>query len=122
MTYELRLNVANCLFILPNPPRTNPEVAENLLFFVPIQVQEGHEKDVGHMQDELMHHEQEAGVQFGDDRCTWVQNEIQRMSTDLKRQGAELSGLHGDFQRGHNKVSFIFSFFFLVSSSFLSNH
>jgi len=57
MTYELRLNVANCLFILPNPPRADPEVAENLLYSDNVQVQEGHEEDVGKMQDEPVHHE-----------------------------------------------------------------
>jgi len=46
-----------------------------------------------------VHHEQEAGGQFGDDRWTWVQNEIQRMSTEQQIQGDELSRLHGDVQR-----------------------
>jgi len=49
-----------------------------------------------------MHHEQDAGVQYGDDRWTWVQNEIQRMSTDQQRQGTKLSGLRGDVQRGNH--------------------
>ena len=53
------------------------------------------------MQDEPVHHEQDAGVQYGDDRWTWVQNEIQQMSTEKQRQGAELSGLRGDVQRGN---------------------
>ena len=72
-----------------------------MLCFGNIQVQEGHEEDVGHIQDESMHHEQVAGVQFGDDRWTWVQNEIQRMSTEQQRQGAELSRLRSDVQRGN---------------------
>jgi len=59
-----------------------------LLYFGNIQVQENHEEDVGHMQDEPVHHEQEAGMKYGDDRWTWVQNEIQRMSTEQQRQGA----------------------------------
>ena len=33
MTYELKLNVPICLFILPNPPRTDTGVEENLLYF-----------------------------------------------------------------------------------------
>jgi len=49
-----------------------------------------------------VHHEQEVGVQYGDDRWTWVQNEIQGMSTEQQRQGAQLSGLHGDVQRGNH--------------------
>ena len=30
-----------------------------------------------------------------------MQNEIQRISTEKQRQGAEISGLHGDVQRGN---------------------
>jgi len=109
MTYELRLNVPQCLFILPNPPRNDTGVEENFLYFgANPQVHEDHgnaggneEEDVGHLQHDPVHHEQEADGQFGDNRWTWVQNEIQRMSTEQQRQGAELSGLRGDVQRGN---------------------
>jgi len=33
ITFELKLNVPHVLFVLPNPPRTDPEVANNLLYF-----------------------------------------------------------------------------------------
>jgi len=80
-------------------------VEENFLYFgVDQQVQDDHgigREDVEHMQDEPVHHEQEVGAQYGDDRWTWVQNEIQRMRTEQQKQGAELSGLRGDVERGN---------------------
>jgi len=33
LTFELKLNAPHILFVLPNPPRTDSEVEENLLYF-----------------------------------------------------------------------------------------
>jgi len=47
ITFELKLNAPHILFVLPNPPRTDPEVEDNLLYFgVDQQVQEDH--GIGH--------------------------------------------------------------------------
>jgi len=107
MTYELKLNVPLCLFILPNPPRTDTRLEENLLYFGVNQVQEGHgndgddgEEEGEQLHDDLVHHEQEAS-EDGNDRWAWMQTKIQRISTEQQRQGAELSGLRGDVQRGN---------------------
>lgn len=54
-----------------------------------------------HLQDDSVHHDHEAGGQYANDRWTWMQNEIQRMSTEQQRQGAKISGLRGDVQRGN---------------------
>jgi len=46
--------------------------------------------------------DQEVGGQFDNDRWAWMQTEIQRMSTEQQRQGAKISGLCGDVQRGNH--------------------
>jgi len=68
MTYELKLNVPLCLFILPNPPRTDTRVEENLLYFGVNQVQEGHgnDGDDGEEESAHLHHE----------RWTWMQTKV----------------------------------------------
>jgi hypothetical protein len=104
MIYELKLNVPLFLFILPNPPQTDTRVEENLLYFGVNQVQESHgdeEEEGGHLHDDPMHHEQEAG-EHDNDRWAWMQTEIQRISTEQQRQGAEISGLRGDVKRGNH--------------------
>ena len=77
--YELRLNRAQCLIILPNPARTDMWVVENL-FYVRTNphVQEDHgedgdeEEEAGaHLHDDLVHHE--TGGQYDDDRWSWMQ-------------------------------------------------
>jgi hypothetical protein len=47
-----------------------------------------------------VHHE--AGGQYDNDRWAWMQTEIQRVSTEQQRQGAEISGLCGNVQRGNH--------------------
>jgi len=106
-TYELRVNKAQCLIILPNPARTHMGVAENFLYVgANLQVQEDHghdeEEEARHLQDNPVHHDQEVGGQYDDDRWAWVQTEIQRISTEQQRQSAEISGLGGDVQRGNH--------------------
>jgi hypothetical protein len=107
--YEVRLPRANFLFILPNPTRTNLGVAENLLYVgTNPQVQDdgddGNDEDEvdAHLHDDPVHHDHKVGGQYDNDWWTWMQNEIQRMSTDQQRQGAEISGLRGDVQRGNH--------------------
>ena len=48
-----------------------------------------------------MHHEQEVGGQYNDERWAWMQTEIQRISTEQQRQGVEISGLRNDVQRAN---------------------
>jgi len=106
LTYELRVIKAQSLIILPNLARTDTGVAENLLYVVANpHVQEDHggdeDEEGGHLQDDPVQHDQEAGGQYDNDRWAWMQTEIQRMSTKQQRQGAEISGLRGDMQRGN---------------------
>jgi len=71
--YEWKVNNANCLIILPNPDITDPEVVENLLYVgTNPQVHDdgGDEEDGAHL-----HHEQEAGGNYDDERWTWIQTE-----------------------------------------------
>jgi len=105
--YQLRLPKAQCLFIMPNPTRTDPGVAENLLYVgTNPQVQDdgddcNDEDDVdAHLHDDPVHHDREVGGQYDNDRWTWMQNEIQRISTEQQRQDVEILGLCGDVQRG----------------------
>ena len=82
---------------------------ENLLYVnTNPQVQEDHgddeDEEGAHLYDDLVHHDHEADGQYDNDRWTWMQNEIQRMSTEQQRQGAEFSRLRGDVQRG-NRVT-----------------
>ena len=37
-----------------------------------------------------MHHDHEASGQYDNDRWTWMQNEIQRISTEQQRQDVEI--------------------------------
>jgi len=104
ITYELKLNVP-LLFILPNPSRTNTGVEENSLYVgVDPQVQEEHnlgEEESANLHDDEVHHEQEAGGHYDDERWTWIQTEVQRISTEQQRQGVEISGIRNEVQRGN---------------------
>jgi len=110
--YELKIPRAQCLIILPNPTITNPEVVENLFYVGTIpQVQndgddggdEDEDEDEGgtHLHYDPVRHDHETGGQYDNDRWTWMQNEIQRISTEQQRQSAEISGLRGNVQRGN---------------------
>jgi len=82
--YEWRVNRANCLIILPNPDITNPEVVENLLY-VGTNPQVHNDGDDGGDEDEVganLHHEQEAGGGYNDERWAWMQTEVQRTGTE----------------------------------------
>jgi len=69
ITFELKLNAPHILFVLPNPPRTDPKVEENLLYFgVDQQVPEDH--DIGHEDAEHMQEET-----FDNERWAWMQAE-----------------------------------------------
>jgi len=103
--YELRLPRANFLFILLNLTRTDPGVEENLLYIGTnphVQDDGGNEEEEGaHLHDDPVHHEQEVGGQYNDERWAWMQTEIQRISTEQQRQGVEISGLRNDVQRAN---------------------
>jgi hypothetical protein len=64
---------------------------------------EEEEEEGAHLHDDPVHHEQEAG-EHDNDRWARIQTEIQRISTEQQRQGAEISGLHGDVQRGNRML------------------
>ena len=104
ITYELKLNVP-LLFILPNPSRTNTRFEENFLYVgVDPQVQEEHnlgEEEGANMHDDEVHLEHEAGWHYDDERWTWIQTEVQGISTEQQRQGVEISRLRNDVQRGN---------------------
>jgi len=87
------------LIILPNPDITNPEVVENLLYVGtnPHVHNDGDEEEVG----ANLHHEQEAGGSYNDERWAWMQTEVQRISTEQQSQGVEMAGLRNDVQRGN---------------------
>jgi len=80
-TYELRANRAQCLIILPNSTRTDTGVVENLLYVgANPQVQEDHgddgdneQEEGGHLQDDPVHHDQEASGQYDNDWWAWMQ-------------------------------------------------
>jgi len=101
--YEWRVNRANCLIILPNPDITNPEVVENLIYVStnPLVHNDGNdggdEEEVG----AHLHHEEEVGGSYNDERWAWMQTEVQRISTEQQRQGVEMVGLRNDVQRGN---------------------
>jgi len=68
--YEWRIIRANCLIILPNPDITNPEVVEKL-FYVGTNPQVHNDGDDGGDEEEVganLHHEQEAGGSYNDER------------------------------------------------------
>jgi len=83
--YELRLNRAQCMIILPNPSRTNMGVVENLLYVgTNSHVQEDHcddgdddEEEGAYLHDDLVHHDEEVGGQYGNDWWAWMQTEVQ---------------------------------------------
>lgn len=75
---------------------TNPQVQEDHG-----NVSDDENEEAAHLHDDPVHHDHEAGGQYDNDRCTWMQNEIQRISIEQQRQGAEISGLRGDVQRGN---------------------
>jgi len=97
--YGWRVNKANCLIILPNPDITNPEVVENLLYVGtnPHVRDDGDEEEVG----ANLHHEQEAGGRYNDERWAWMQTKVQRRGIEQQRQGVEMVGLRSDVQRGN---------------------
>jgi hypothetical protein len=78
---------------------------ENLLYVGtnPHVQDDGDDEDEGgaHLHDDPVHHDHEAGRQNDNDRWTWMQNEIQRISIEQQRQCDEISRLHGDVQRGN---------------------
>ena len=79
------------------PSGTNPQVQEDHGDDGDDEKEEGahlHESDP-------MHHDEEAGGQYDNDRWAWMQTEVQRISIEQQRQGAEISGLRGDVQRGN---------------------
>jgi len=101
--YKWRLNRVNCLIILPNPDITNPEVVENLLY-VGTNPQVHSDGDDGGDEEEVganLHHEQEAGGSYNDERWAWMQTEVQRISTEQQSQGVEMARLRNDVQRGN---------------------
>ena len=66
------------------------------------QVQEDHgddsddeDEEGAHLHDDLVHHDHEADGEYYNDQWAWMQTEIQR-------QGAEISRLRGDVQRGNH--------------------
>ena len=65
------------------------------------QVQEDHGDDSDDEEGAHFHHEQEAGGNYDDERWTWIQTEVQRISTDQQRQGVEMAGLRNDVQKGN---------------------
>jgi len=75
-------------------------VVENLLYVgtnPQVHNDGGDEEEVG----ANLHHEQEAGVNYNDERWAWIQTKIQRISTEQQRQGVEMVGLRNDVQRGN---------------------
>ena len=68
--YEWRIIRASCLIILPNSDITNPEVVENLLY-VGTNPQVHNDRDDDGNEEEVganLHHEQEAGGSYNDER------------------------------------------------------
>jgi len=110
MTYELKLNVTLCLFILLNPSRTDTGVEENFLYVGDgPQVHEEHnvvEEEGAHLHDNVEHHDHGAGENYNEDndRWAWMQTEVQRISTEPQRQGVEIFGLRNDVQSS-NRVN-----------------
>jgi hypothetical protein len=79
--YEWRIIRAYCLIILPNPDITKPEVAENLLY-VGTNPQVHNDRDDDGNEEEVganLHHEQEAGGSYNDERRAWMQTKVQRI-------------------------------------------
>ena len=98
-----KVNRAICLIILPNLDITNPEVVENLLY-VDTNPQVHNDGDDGGDEEEVgahLHHEQEAGENYNDERWPWMQTEVQRISIEQQRQCVEMAGLRNDVQRGN---------------------
>ena len=52
-----------------------------------------------HLDEE--HHDYEAGGHSNYERWAWMQNEIERISTEQQRQGVEITGLQNDVLRGN---------------------
>ena len=104
ISFELQLNVPLCLIILPNPSRTNTKVEENLLYVGDApQVNEEHNQggeEGANLHHNEEHHDHDAGGNFEKERWAWMQNEVERISTEQQRQGVELSGLRNDVLRG----------------------
>ena len=110
ITFELQLHVSLCLIILPNPSRTKTGVEENLMFVGDApQVHEEHdvvEEEGANLHHDEEHHDYDADEHYNENnnRWAWMQNEVQRISTEQQRQGVEISGLRNDVQRG-NRVN-----------------
>ena len=101
--YVWKVNRAICLIILPNPDITNLEVVKNLLYVV-TNSQVHNEGDDGGDEEQVgahLHHGQEVGGNYNDERWAWMQTEVQRISTEQQRQGVEMAGLRNDVQRGN---------------------
>lgn len=85
MAYTLKLNVP-VLIILPNPSQTNTEVEEKLLYVSDgSQVHEEHvigEEEGAHLHQEEEHHDHETGGNNDNERWTWMQTEVERISTE----------------------------------------
>jgi len=96
--YEWRVNRANCLIIL-----TNPKVVENLLY-VGTNSQVHNDGDNGGDEEEVganLHHEQEVGGSYNDERWACMQTKVQRISTEQQSQGVEMAGIRNNVQRGN---------------------
>jgi len=87
------------LIILPNPDITNLEVVENLLY-VGINPQVHNDGDEEEVRAHL-HHGEEAGENYNDERWALMQTEVQRINTEQQRQDVEISGLKNDVLRGN---------------------
>jgi len=107
--YEWKIISAHCMIILPNSAITNPKVVENFLYVgTNPQVQNdgddggNEEEEVANLHNEPVHHAHDAGGHYdNDERWPWMHTEVQRISTELQRQGVEISGLRNDVQRGN---------------------
>jgi len=88
ISFELQLNVPLCLIILPNHPRTNTEVEENLLYVGDApQVNEEHnqgEEEDANLQHNEEHHDHDAGGNIENERWAWMQTEVERISTECR--------------------------------------
>ena len=67
------------------------------------QVHEEHnqgEEEGANLHHNEEHYDHDAGGNFENERWAWMQTEVERISTEQQRQGAELSGLRNDVLRG----------------------
>ncbi|KEH26318.1 hypothetical protein MTR_6g452660 [Medicago truncatula] len=59
------------------------------------------EEEGAHLHQEEEHHDHETEGNNDNERWTWIQTEVERISTEQQRQGVELSGLRNDSLRGN---------------------